>query len=127
MALRTGILGLAAAMMLGLAACAPIPTVLDTPKNGDTVAISVDQPMQVRWANQSPAHGAWVLQAPPVDTALKTVGRKTEQPPGGAMAVDVFDFVGAQPGSQQLTFVYRRKDGVPPTPEEQITITVGVS
>jgi hypothetical protein len=123
---RIAMLGWVAAGLVGLAACAPIPTVLDTPKDGDKVSISVKQPMQVRWANQSPEHGAWVLEKGPANAAVAVVGRKTEQPPGGAMAVDVFDFVGAREGTDSLTFVYRRKDGVPPAPEERVTIAVGV-
>lgn len=123
---RTAILAALATGLMALAACAPIPIVLDTPKDGDKVALSVEQPIQVRWANQSPQHGSWVLERGP-NAAVTAVGHKTEQPPGGAMALDVFDFVGAQKGNDSLTFVYRRKDGSPPTPEEQVTIVVGVS
>jgi predicted secreted protein len=126
MQIRAKLLGLGAGVLLTLAACAPIPAVIDTPKDGDRVALAVKQPMQVRWANESPAHGSWVLEKAPA-AAVTAVGRKTEQPPGGAMALDVFDFEGAQQGTEDLTFAYRRKDGAPPKPEERITISVSVS
>lgn len=116
-----------AAALIALPACSPVPQVLDTPKDGEIVALSVSQPMQVRWANQSPALGSWVLEKGAETAAVTMLGRKTEQPAGAAMALDVFDFVGAQKGNARLTFVYKRKDGAPPTPEEQVTISVGVT
>lgn len=117
-------LGVAAA---ALVACAPIPVVVDTPKTGDVVALTVKQPMQVRWSNSTPAAGAWVLE-PDLASSAVTLVRRTQQPPaGGAMGLDIFDFVGAKPGAQSLTFVYQRTNGVPPDPDERITIQVKVS
>ena len=125
-AMRSVVVGLAGAGLIALSACAPIPTVVDTPKDGDRIALSVDQPMQVRWSNQSPDHGAWELEKGPPTSAVTLVSRSAERPEGAAFALDVFDFKAAKPGAERLTFVYRHKDGRAPTPEERITIEVGV-
>ena len=126
MRFRGTMLGLAVAGLIPLWACGPIPTVLDTPKNGDKVSLTVNQPMTVRWSNQSPAQGAWVLEGGPTTPAVTLVGYKTEQPAGAAMALDIFDFVAAQKGDDRLTFAYKRKDGTPPTADERITIALSV-
>jgi predicted secreted protein len=109
-----------------LTACAPIPQVVDTPKTGDSVALSVKQPMQVRWSNANPTTGAWTVETPPGASAVALV-KHTQQPPqGGAMGLDVFDFVGARKGVERLTFAYQHKDGRPADADERITIEVTV-
>jgi hypothetical protein len=121
------IAGVLLAGLVSLAACAPIPTIVDTPREAEAVRLSVDQPMQVRWANLNPAEGAWVLERGPATAALKSVGRTVQPPANGAQQLEIFDFTGAAPGVEQLTFFYRHNNGDPPTPEERVTIHVTVS
>ena len=124
--LRTGILAAAAAgAALALSGCAPIPKTVDTPKNGDTFALTVNQPMEVRWGNQRPDQGDWVLETPK-GAALAAKGRMVQPPGEGAQQVEIFDFQAAQKGDENLTFTYRHKDGQPATADEQVTITVKV-
>ena len=122
---RATILALAAGAVV-LSACAPVPFVVDLPKNGDTVALSVKQPLQVRWSNANPAAGAWAVEAEPGASAVTFVGHGQQPPSAGAMGLDTFDFLGAKPGAERLTFAYRRKSGEPPGPDERITIKVKV-
>ena len=123
--LRWAIAGLAAGAVLALAACAPIPKTVDTPKNGDSFTLALKQPMQVRWGNQRPDQGDWVLESASGPTV--TLAARKVQPPGeGAQQVEIFDFVAAQKGAQDLTFTYRHKDGQPPTADERVTIAVTV-
>lgn len=123
---RTAI-GLTAAGLLVVGACAPIPKVVDTPMQGARITLGVDQPMQVRWSNMEPARGAWVLEKPPSTPALTALARTVQPPANGAQQLEIFDFKGAQKGSEDLTFVYRYKDGQAPTADERITILVTVS
>ena len=111
---------------LALAACAPIPAVMDTPKTGDKVALSVKQPLQVRWSNSNPAAGAWVVEREPGASAVTLVKHTAQPPEGGAMGLDTFEFVGAKPGSETLTFAYQRKDGQPGDANDRISIKVTV-
>jgi hypothetical protein len=115
--------GLAAALALG--ACAPIATVVDTPQQAQLVRLSVDQPMQVRWANMTPEAGSWVMEKGPA-SALRSLRRTVQPPANGAYQLEIFEFAGAAPGAEQLTFAYRRKDGAAPTADERITISVEV-
>jgi predicted secreted protein len=116
-----------AAGAVGLMACAPIPQVIDTPKTGDAVALSVKQPLQVRWVNSTPAAGAWVLEKDPAAASVALVKRTAQPPSGGAMGLDIFDLVGAKPGAERLTFTYQRKNGQAPDAYERVTIKVTVS
>lgn len=122
--LRT-VLCAAGAGLLLLGACSPIPKVVDTPKNGDRFTLAVEQPMQVRWGNVNPTAGAWALEASP-KSALKAQGHKVEPPANGSQQLETFDFVAAQKGAEDVTFVFKRADGQPPDAEERITISVTV-
>ena len=122
---RAVLTGLVLAGSLLLQACAPIPRVIDTPKDGAQVSLDLEQPMQVRWSNMSPEHGAWALEGEPAKT-VTLVGHTAQPAEGGALALDVFDFVGAHRGVEQLTFVYKRKDGTPPRADERVTIELAV-
>ena len=125
--IRAGILGLASAWLLAVAACGPVPRVLDTPKDGDQVSVTVSQPVTVRWSNQDPDHGSWVLEKGPATPSVNLVRHTIERSEGAAFALDVFEFVGVQEGVEQLTFAYHRKDGSPPDANERITIALKVS
>jgi hypothetical protein len=113
------------AVALAVAACAPIASVVDTPQDAQLVRISVDQPMQVRWANMTPEAGSWVMEKGPA-SALTSLRRTVQPPANGAYQLEIFEFAGAAPGAEQLTFTYRRNDGAPPTADERITIRVQV-
>jgi hypothetical protein len=83
--------------------------------------------MQVRWGNQRPDQGDWTLETPVSPAAAVALKARKVQPPGeGAQQVEIFDFVAARKGAQDLTFTYRRKDGQPPTADERVTIAVSV-
>jgi hypothetical protein len=104
---RPRLLGAAAAGLVLLQACAPIPRVIDTPKDGAQVSLSVAQQAQPK-------------------SAVSLLGQKAQPATGGAFALDIFDFAGAQKGTERLTFVYRHDDGAPPAGEERISIDVEV-
>jgi hypothetical protein len=120
--------GLAAALSiaaLGLVACKPVTMIVDTPKQGDEIALKPDQPMRVRWANLKPAAGAWTLEGPPAGVVAAN-GVDIAPASAGARQLESFNFTAAKPGQEPLTFVYRRKDGVPATADERITVLVKV-
>jgi len=117
---------MALAGLLLLQACSPGPRLLDTPMHGQEVALSVEQPMKVRWSNMSPGDGSWVLEGPAPRT-VKVVSRVHQPAADGALALDIFDFVGAQPGSERLTFVYQHKDGRPAQDGERVSLELKVS
>jgi hypothetical protein len=123
---RALVVGLAAAGFLALQACAPITRVIDTPKEGDQIALNVEQGMQVRWSNLSPNEGTWSLETEP-KAAVTLVGKTAQPGAGGGVALDLFDFVARQKGAERLTFVYKRHDGAPASAEERITVDVNVS
>lgn len=119
-------LSLAAVGLLALAACAPVPKTVDTPKDGDAISLGLKQPMQVRWGNQRPDRGSWVVEKDPKSVALAMIGQSIQPPGEGAQQVEIFDFVGSQKGSEALIFTFKRKDGQPPTVDERVTIDVTV-
>jgi hypothetical protein len=110
--------------MVLLQACSPGPRLLDTPMHGQEVALSVSQPMKVRWSNMSPEAGRWVLEGAP--RTVKVVSQVHQPAAGGALALDIFDLVGAEPGSERVTFVYEHKDGRTPAPEERVSLELKV-
>jgi predicted secreted protein len=123
--MRRVLVAAAAAALMLLQACAPISRVIDTPKDGTEVSLSVDQGMQVRWSNLSPDEGTWIVESAPA-SAVKMV-KKTEQPAvGSGIALDIFDFAAVRPGAEQVTFVYKHKDGSPSSPEERVSVQVTV-
>lgn len=123
--MRPILLGLAAAGVILLQACAPITRVIDTPKDGARIDLNVEQGMQVRWSNLTPGQGTWVLESPPKGAV--TLVTKTEQPGvGGGIALDIFDFKAASAGAERLTFVYRNRDGAPTPADERISVEVAV-
>lgn len=125
--MRRATVGFMAVALIGLSACSPVPKVLDTPKNGEIVKLAVNQPMQVRWSNMQPSQGAWVLEKGPSTPALVLKGQAARPPVDGAAAgVEVFDFMAAAAGTDSLTFVYKRRDGQPPSPDERITLDLTV-
>lgn len=123
---RTVVMGMAAAGLLLLQACSPITRVIDTPKDGDRIALNVEQGMQVRWSNLSPAEGTWTLENEPA-SAVSLVGKTAQPGAGGGIALDIFDFTAKAKGDERLTFVYRRHDGGPASPDERISVDVSVS
>ena len=123
--MRTILLGMAAAGLMLLQACAPVTRVIDTPKDGARIDLNIEQGMQVRWSNLSPDQGSWVLESEPKG-AIALVD-KTEQPAaGGGIALDIFDFKATDKGTERLTFVYRHKDGTPSSAEERSSVDLAV-
>jgi len=118
-------LGLAGALALG--ACGKIPMTVDTPKDGDTVLLQVSQPMQVRWGNLVPDKGEWVLETTPAAGVLSAGPRTVKPPANGSQQLEVFDFTAAKKGREDVTFVFRHKDGQAPTSDERVNIHVTVS
>lgn len=123
---RSLISGAIAVTMLSLAACKPVTVMVDTPKEGDKIAVNVKQDVQVRWANLQPDNGNWVLETPPKG-ALAAGGSKIQPAAAGAQQLEIFSFTGASKGAESLTFAFQHKDGSPTTPEERITIHANVS
>ena len=123
----TRTVGLAAALAaaLALAACQPVTMIVDTPKEGDQIALKPNQPMRVRWANIEPSAGAWALEGAP-GGVVSANGVDIAPPSAGARQLESFNFVAAKPGQQPLTFVYKRKDGAPATADDRITVMVKV-
>jgi hypothetical protein len=122
--LRFAFAAAAAAVLLN--SCAPVVVTVDTPKEGDTIAVAPEQSVRVRWANIHPEAGSWKLDHPPTG-ALSATAVKIQPPENGARQLEVFEFVGAKPGTETLTFFYERKDGAPITSDEHITINFKVS
>ena len=123
---RRGLAGLAIAGALALSACAPVTVMVDTPKEGDAIAVAPKQAMQVRWANLEPDAGSWTLEQPPKG-ALQASGIKVQPAEAGARQLEVFNFVGVQKGEETLTFAYKRKNGTAPNADERITVKVSVA
>lgn len=122
---RPWMLAAAAAGLVIIQGCAPVTRVIDTPKDGARIDLTVEQGMQVRWSNLSPNEGTWALESNP-KTAVVLMG-KTEQPAsGGGIALDIFDFKAKQKGADRLTFVYRHKDGSPASAEDRISLDLQV-
>jgi len=118
-------IGLISCVMLALSACSPVLSTIDTPKEGDVITLAKEQQMRVRWANLHPDAGAWTLEQPPKGS-LKPGGIDVQPPAAGAQQLESFNFVGANPGEETLTFAYKRKDGTPPSADERITVKVKV-
>jgi hypothetical protein len=123
---RRAAAGAMIAGLLALSACAPVTVLVDTPKEGDAIAVAPKQPMQVRWANLEPDAGSWTLEQPPKG-ALQAAGVKIQPPAAGARQLEVFNFVGVQKGEETLTFAYKRKNGAAPNADERITVKVSVA
>lgn len=116
---------LAAATSLLLVGCKPVLYTVDTPKEGQEIALAQEQPMRVRWANLHPESGSWTLEVPP-QGAITSNGVDVQPPADGARQLESFKFTGAKPGEETLTFAYKRKDGAPPSADERVTIKVKV-
>jgi predicted secreted protein len=106
------------------AACSPITMTLDNPRDGDVTHVAANQPLRVRWSDPSSTHD-WVL-APPTANALKIIGQSVQPGEGGATGLELFDFAGAKPGKESLTFVYRTRGGAPNPSDETATLVVTV-
>jgi hypothetical protein len=109
-----------------MAACSPVLSTIDTPKEGQVITLAKDQPLRVRWANLNPDTGAWTLEQPPKG-ALTAKGVDIQPPNGGARQLESFQFIGAAPGQETLTFTYKRKNGEAPSTDERVTVTVKVA
>ena len=118
-------LGLTGALALG--ACGRIPMTVDMPKDGDKVLLKVSQPMQVRWGNQRPDKGDWVLETAPTGGVLSAGARMVQPPANGSQQLEVFNFTAAKKGLEDVTFIFRHKDGEAPGADERVNIHVAVS
>jgi hypothetical protein len=109
----------------GAAGCAPGTLPLDNPKTGDTAQVAPGQGLLIRWSDPSETRD-WVL-VEPLNGALKSVTQSTAPgAAGGAMKLEHFEFVGAKPGEERLTFAYRTKNGAPDPADETATLVVKV-
>jgi predicted secreted protein len=122
---RAGLTAAVSAFALGLVACQPVTMIVDTPKQGDQIALKPNQPMRVRWANLEPSAGAWALEESSAGVVTAS-GVDIAPPSAGARQLESFNFVAARPGQQPLTFVYKRKDGAAATADDRITVMVKV-
>ena len=116
-----------AVLLLGLAAvaCAPVQVLVDNPKDGSVIQLAAEQPLRLRLTNVTPG-AAWVMEKEPAG-ALAYVGHEEKPPVGGALGLQFYDFKGAKPGEERLTFA-RRADGAPAGPaDETFTVTVAVN
>jgi hypothetical protein len=121
---RPALGGLALAAMLFLGACATPPAIIDNPKDGDVVDLVVAQPFTVKLTDTSSGKSVWSMTATP-STALTDKGRRVVPGEGGALPLTIYEFVGASPGSQRLTFSHHKPDQAP-GPDDVMTITVTV-
>ena len=108
------------ALTAPLSACAPIAVTADNPKDGDAITLTAGQPLRVRWTAHSDS--AWVWEEKPLK-ALKYVAGTGRPAADGALELKLFDFEGAAPGEERLTFAYRTALGRKPTEEEMKLIT----
>ena len=118
--------GCVAVLSAALAGCSAGTLPLDNPKTGDTAHIAPGQGLLIRWSDPSESRD-WVL-VEPLKGSLKSVSQ-ADAPgaAGGAMKLENFEFVGAKPGEERLTFAYRTKNG-PADPADEIAtllVTVG--
>ena len=114
--------GLAALAML--AACSATPKIIDNPKDGDKIDLTVGQPFTVKLTDMDGPKTDWVLSGPS-STALTSQGRKVQEAKDGALPLEIYSFTGAAAGEQQLTFSYRHPDE-PASPDNTMTVTVTV-
>lgn len=91
--------------LAALTACARVVVTLDNPKDGSQINLAVDQPMRVRLTNMDGAGGAWVANKGP-GAAIRPMETAVQPSAGGAMQLDTFEYVGAAPGEQHVTFAY---------------------
>ncbi len=120
---RNAVAVLVAAALLPAAACSPVKAALDNPLTGAEIAISVNQPLQVRLSNVDPVKGAWQYQAAQ-PKSVTFVGREVRPPESqGVRQLEMFNFTGAAKGSDQVTFRYTQPDGVV-TDEIVVKVTV---
>ena len=117
--------GAIAALCATAAACSPGTLPLDNPKTGDSAQIAPGQGLSIRWSDPSQDRD-WVL-VDPLKGSLKAVASTTPAgAAGGAMGLEQFEFVGANPGEERLTFAYRTRNGAPDPADEVATLVVKV-
>lgn len=107
-----------------LAGCGSTPVSLDNPLDGQSVALAVSQPLRVKLSNVS-GGGAWVREGDTPDS-VEVLDPAVRDAANGVKQLQTFEFVGAAPGEDVLTFVYRRP-GVEPDVSDVIRIAVKVS
>lgn len=116
--------GVALAGMCLLGACESSSKSIDNPKDGDTVSLAVGQALTVILTDMNGAKADWSMTSSDAK-ALTLRGHTAKPPVDGSLPLDRFEFVGAAPGEQRLTFAYL-KPGQPVGPDDAMTITVTV-
>jgi hypothetical protein len=118
-------MGALAMVGAAITGCAPGTLPLDNPKTGDSAHVAPGQGLLIRWSDPSETRD-WVL-VEPLNGALKSVTQSTAPgADGGAMKLEQFEFVGAKPGEERLTFAYRTKNAAPDPADETATLVVKV-
>ncbi len=123
---RSALTATALAALSILSACqsSPTPRVIDNPMDRDKVDVKVGQTLIVKLTDMDGPKTDWIVTSSAA-SALTGPTHKAVPAANGALNLDVYEYVGAAPGQQELTFSYRQPDQQPTTDDTmRVMVTV---